>query len=352
MAVVAFHLSMAFADPRYGGQGIGERYTSQGRLGVDFFFVLSGFIILQAHRADFGNAARLPLYLWRRFARVYPIYWIYRSAMCVRLVLGLGQVAKAPEDGISWLTDFSLIRFSTHTPPLKVAWTLFHEVAFYAVFSLLLVNRRLGIVAMALWATACIVNTALGSPAAAQPWGTYVSAYNLEFFFGMCAYAFSLRKLNAWLVSGTGFVLVAAGQWLIGQTGISEQIIFGAAFSLIIAGAASAERHGRLKLPQLFVAIGDSSYSLYLIHLPVIGLLLKLVGYANLGAVVPPALLWWSVFAVTVGIGYGAWILIESPMQRALRPPREGEGGRSWLRFLDRSRAPASRRSVRPPVRR
>ncbi len=47
-----------------------------GHAGVDFFFVLSGFIIMHAHTADIGKPERLYRYLWRRATRIYPIYWI------------------------------------------------------------------------------------------------------------------------------------------------------------------------------------------------------------------------------------------------------------------------------------
>jgi peptidoglycan/LPS O-acetylase OafA/YrhL len=41
-----------------------------------FFFILSGFIITSVHWQDVGNARRLPGYIFKRFVRVYPIYWI------------------------------------------------------------------------------------------------------------------------------------------------------------------------------------------------------------------------------------------------------------------------------------
>ena len=49
LAVAAFHLSITFSDPRYGGQAVLSEWTNRGNIGVDFFFVLSGFIILKAH---------------------------------------------------------------------------------------------------------------------------------------------------------------------------------------------------------------------------------------------------------------------------------------------------------------
>jgi len=46
-----------------------------GHAGVDFFFVLSGFIIFFVHGKDIGKPSRLPHYVWRRFIRIYPVYW-------------------------------------------------------------------------------------------------------------------------------------------------------------------------------------------------------------------------------------------------------------------------------------
>src|SRR5579864_9480491 len=46
-----------------------------GYSGVDFFFVLSGFIIFLTHRADIGRSERLNAYLTKRFIRIYPVYW-------------------------------------------------------------------------------------------------------------------------------------------------------------------------------------------------------------------------------------------------------------------------------------
>src|SRR3984885_1419086 len=43
-----------------------------GHAGVDFFFVLSGFIISFVHRKDVGRPDRLGHYLERRFTRVFP----------------------------------------------------------------------------------------------------------------------------------------------------------------------------------------------------------------------------------------------------------------------------------------
>ena len=47
-----------------------------GFAGVDLFFVISGFIIAHTQAGSFGNARAIPGYLFRRFWRVYPLFWI------------------------------------------------------------------------------------------------------------------------------------------------------------------------------------------------------------------------------------------------------------------------------------
>src|SRR5690349_22849953 len=52
------------------------RVFAFGHAGVDFFFVLSGFIILYVHAGDIGRPSRLWHYAKRRIARVMPLLWI------------------------------------------------------------------------------------------------------------------------------------------------------------------------------------------------------------------------------------------------------------------------------------
>ena len=65
--VAAFHLSMTMGVDRYGGVPVFTDFTRQGFRGVDFFFVLSGFIIFFAHFKDLGTSGgmegiRLPAF--------------------------------------------------------------------------------------------------------------------------------------------------------------------------------------------------------------------------------------------------------------------------------------------------
>ena len=43
-----------------------------GRTGVDFFFVLSGFLMVYVHRRDFGMPRRIGVYAYKRLTRITP----------------------------------------------------------------------------------------------------------------------------------------------------------------------------------------------------------------------------------------------------------------------------------------
>ena len=48
-------------------------------LGVQMFFVISGIVIFRAHRKDFNEPEKASVFYWKRFRRVYPLYWICLS---------------------------------------------------------------------------------------------------------------------------------------------------------------------------------------------------------------------------------------------------------------------------------
>jgi exopolysaccharide production protein ExoZ len=58
-----------------------------GALGVEYFFVLSGAVILLAHRRDIGRPETIASYLWKRFRRVYPIYWIILTVVVLEYMM-------------------------------------------------------------------------------------------------------------------------------------------------------------------------------------------------------------------------------------------------------------------------
>jgi peptidoglycan/LPS O-acetylase OafA/YrhL len=84
LTVVLYHATRALSLPQYLGYIPFGNSLGFGHAGVDFFFVLSGFIIMHAHTADIGRPERLYRYMWRRVTRIYPIYWVVTLIQAIR----------------------------------------------------------------------------------------------------------------------------------------------------------------------------------------------------------------------------------------------------------------------------
>lgn len=319
LGVVLFHLSLMMGLARYGGQAVFGEFTRFGRLGVDFFFVLSGFIILFAHAKDIDRPEKWTTFAYRRFVRLFPVYWLYTAGFVTLVLMGVGNNAELPDDLLGWMSSITLLRFSETSPPLAVAWTLFHEMAFYAVFSTLILSRRLGLFILAIYMLVAIFYFQFPNELNRTPFKVYTSAYNLYFLFGMGAYW--LHKQNGLgfveLLSGALIILVAAVAPPLPSQLSSFLIVMG--FALLLAGAVKLERSGRFSVPVWLTLVGDASYSIYLTHLALTGALLKLTIKLHLLEVLGGPACYSFVLLATVVLGYGAYYVIERPLINWLR---------------------------------
>ncbi|ELX11669.1 acyltransferase 3 family protein [Janthinobacterium sp. HH01] len=318
ISVAAFHLSIAMGLPRYGGEQVFFDWTRHIG-GVRFFFVLSGFIILFAHHREIGQPSAWWPYIYRRFIRLYPIYWLYNIPFCLLVAAGFGTDARIPSSLGDWITSFTLIRFTAAVTPLTVAWSLFHEVAFYAVFSLLILNRRLGMAGFAAAAVFCVMYYNYPSVAERNAGNVYTAAFNLYFLFGMGAFYLYRRGGRGWieLVAGVGISIAALAAPPLPHELSYLVLILG--FAFLLAGAAKLETAQYFRVPAVLVALGNASYTIYLIHEQLQGLLLKLLIRSHLAALIGPRCTYLLVLMGAVGLGYAVYLAIERPLTEALR---------------------------------
>ena len=212
--VVLVHGSSMLSGPRYFGTMPFDGLFRFAHAGVDFFFVLSGFIILYVHWSDLGDPAKFGRYVTRRFVRIFPVYWI------VLFILGLILAVSPTRDFyerniVAVLSNTLLIPVSNHDTILGVAWTLEHEVLFYALFSLLFFARSVGWIVLSSWAALILWNI-LTRNFSVFPGNFLFSMFNIHFFFGM-AVAAALRR---WPIFHPRLMLLL-GSVLFGTTGTS-----------------------------------------------------------------------------------------------------------------------------------
>lgn len=313
-AVAAYHLSIIMGEPRYGGEEVFRQFTRQGNLGVDFFFVLSGFIILFAHFKDIDNPGAVGKYLYRRFVRIFPVYWLYTLVFVGVLAVTGGTVAKVPSTVSDWITSLTLIRFTDGTPPLTVAWTLFHEVAFYATFSILIINKRLGIGVFILISAISILLYHFPAEEERTPFNVYTSAYNLYFLLGMGAYMLYRRGGSgvAEFILGLVISLTTVAEIFIPQQLLPLTLALGMA--LLLAAVTKFEAAGKIDVPKFITLAGDASFTIYLTHTNFQGTLLKIMKVTGLQNNIGNELTYIIVLVGTIVLGCVAYLIIEKPI--------------------------------------
>jgi peptidoglycan/LPS O-acetylase OafA/YrhL len=292
-----------------------------GHAGVDFFFVLSGFIITFVHYKDIGNPKRVLHYAQRRFTRVFPFYWTV-------LAFYLADAALFhPAENPAFprlISEFFLLPVMYPTI-VGGSWTLVFEVMFYSIFAILILNKRLGLAALVV----LLISTILGSMSISPHYllGNISNAsYSLEFFLGMgCAYLLTHKRISrtGWLMiagiclfAATGMAEVAGK---LNGFGVSARLLYGSSSALVILGLVERERSGSLCVPKPLAVLGRASYSVYLVHLIAIGLAFHFLS-RMLHLTPQDALPLWGalcVAGVSVGILASHWL--EHPIIRVTR---------------------------------
>jgi peptidoglycan/LPS O-acetylase OafA/YrhL len=319
LSVAAFHLSITMGNARYGDNPVFQAYTNAGDRGVDFFFVLSGFIILFAHTSDIGHPETWDRYAYRRFVRLFPIYWLYTGVFVLLLFAVGGTDATTPKTLAGWVTSISLIRISTDLPPLSVAWTLCHEVAFYVLFSILIFNLRAGLVAFGLFVLSSLVFYHLPPWEGPTPFSTYTSVYNLYFVFGMGA-CWLYRHRSSRPLTASGFAELTLGISLVAITFIltipfvTSRLIAAVGFALILAGLTKLEASSYLRVPLWLAFLGDASYTIYLTHEHAQTSLLKALHRTGLDAAVSPSSVFLIAFLGGTALCCLAYVAVEKPL--------------------------------------
>jgi peptidoglycan/LPS O-acetylase OafA/YrhL len=343
--VILFHLKVeGFLT---GGPWWYQNFASIGYIGVNFFFVLSGFILFYTYAVSDVDAWRF----WRaRFARIYPAYlfslavtapsfffavrhlkfpffaWSERHlALAAVLTIGLLQ---------SWIPQGAL----TWNP---VCWSLSVEAFFYSIFPFLVrwtkgFSRRclaLWIAGFSLISLGISIAYILVHPDGAAKinssdvtlfWKNVLSFNPLvrlpEFVVGMLTGRLFLgrganQRLGSIcvLIGAAVIVLITTFAARIPNPMISAGFL-SPAFAAIIYGVAQRPRWARfLTRPQL-VLLGEASYSLYLLHSFVMTKAFEAVSY------LPHAVRVALCVSAAIGASLVSYKFVEEPARRFLRP--------------------------------
>ncbi len=335
LAVIAFH----------------EQLTALpgGFLGVDVFFVLSGYLITDLLLAQWNRYGRLRLggFWARRARRLLPaLATMLVVVTAATAVIEPGQLAAlrpallaAVSYSSNWwqaLQHQSYFAQFGPPPPLQHLWSLAIEEQFYLVWPLLLIvalsccqSSRLRAGLGWLCAALSAVATALIYLPGADPSRVYygTDTHSSALLIG-CALALSwpLRRMRTLttdqtrIADGLGLAGLALLGWAMGHYRGGDRALYPAgllvaalaAGAVVLAAASPGLVAWTLSLPPLRW-IGVRSYGIYLWHWPVIALT---TGWLARSQARPGPLIWLAEAAAAVGLAAASWRWIEEPIIR------------------------------------
>lgn len=282
------------------GNHAGIQGFAGGFIGVDIFFVISGYVITQLLLRETPNGVRKGLadFYARRVRRIVPAATATLVATLVvgGLVLGPNLDPNLPSD-VRWASlfaaNFRFIATSSnyfvpgiHPSPIIQFWSLGVEEQFYLVFPALVFvisrfappERRLRILSATL--VLAIIASAWWSIhiSATQSVTAYYSPFTRFWELGIGCLLATLTTRQLKRSAASEWIAVALGVWLLGVAlamlgpssifpGLLAWLPVGATALFVWAGAGGARTTvTRLLSIRPLTYVGDISYSLYLVH--------------------------------------------------------------------------------------
>jgi peptidoglycan/LPS O-acetylase OafA/YrhL len=324
VAVMLYHY--AFADfaggltkERYEGLDVVVRY---GYLGVDLFFLISGFVVLLS---SFGRTPRQ--FVISRVTRLYPAYWAALGLTTLVVVLfSRGQFTVTP---VQYAANLTMANSLVNLPNIDVVyWTIWSELRFYVlVFVLVCFGVTRARVLWALWGWLAITFLLEASvlPGAVQnllflvfqpDWSQYFiagMALCLVYRFGlslqpvlivMIAYGYAAYR-------SIGFAHDVGVRYHADLNQIAVLSVIGAAFAVMTYVALRLT--GRFARPW-FAILGVLTYPLYLVH-DRVGVVL----FNRLGGGVNRWVLLVGMMAFMCGLAWAIHRYVEQPFAPVLK---------------------------------
>jgi peptidoglycan/LPS O-acetylase OafA/YrhL len=271
LAVAATHYAIDF-HKIVGPSSKIPTLISSTYVAFDFFFIISGFVLVYASSSLFGTRGGPWTFYLRRLIRIIPIYWL-ATTLYVVMAFALPNLDKTFSLQ-TIVTSYLFIPYprldGTMQPVVGQGWTLNYEMYFYVLFAVaIFAPRRTAVaIASALLIVSVVVGWIAPLPTAFEYWCQPII---LEFIFGMTLGLLFLegRRIPAW----AGWLMVAAGLAILffgpsrseGYT-LLRAIQTGGSAALVVGGLTLGDLIKPSPVARQISLIGDASFSLYLFH--------------------------------------------------------------------------------------
>ena len=331
---------------------------------VDFFFILSGFIMMHVYGNWFSDSVsgdNFKKFTIARFARVYPLHFFtLMYTILLFSVSGALNIPKVPvfqiqNSGFSILTNLLLLQsMNMHTwfTWVHASWSISTEWWMYMLFPFLVVPFSklkstgeaavaflcfAGYLAITFWIVPLVTNPPEIPFVHIDP-ATLTINVAYQYGFLRCMFGFILGMMmykgyiknwgRNFLSNGYAIVLAVIGLLVCFYFEVPD--IFSVSFLpfILLSGAYGSGSINKVLNTKILQKIGDWSFSIYLVHQPLmftIGNIMAFINPVNPSTAPagppqpPPALIGWAIciaiIALTLFVSYLTYNFIEKPMR-------------------------------------
>jgi peptidoglycan/LPS O-acetylase OafA/YrhL len=329
--VAAFAVILDHVPGGWLGELIPGRY-----LAVDFFFVLSGFVLAHAYGRGLAAGGSALDFMKARVIRLYPMYLLALAVAMSLAVLGAARGWIGP----GWadiLTVAAFGLFFLPAPPTASfghgelypanapAWSLFFELVANLVYALIarVLSWRVLLAVLGVSAVAVVFTLSRHGDVRGPGWmwaqlDAGLARVMFDFFAGVAIYRLrGIVKLPAlpWWAAVAAFLLVIAaapvGVWRTGYD-IAAALVLMPVLVMLASG-----RVVNGVVAKACAISGLLSYGVYVMHVPLLGVISTAAAVAGVQLGEGPVL----VLAVAAAAGIAAWVanaLYDKPLRRWL----------------------------------
>ncbi|THJ35670.1 acyltransferase [Lampropedia aestuarii] len=338
LAVVLCHTRYYVKDLPSGY--IAEALFYPGAMGVDIFFIISGFIITHTTINSPGGTNSALSFITKRIIRVWPSYTLATLAFLIILYNGFSFFSTSENIKSFIKSIFFLPVDVSNSPfyfgmPFGIAWTLIFEFYFYSIFAISLLFGRFRYLALASWITVSLILIPLyrnnfsfdAFNQAASIKYPYISVMTSpmvwEFIAGIIIaliYHSTIRIKSTVVLYNIVFLSFGLALWAF-SSGLSWNhgpANWGWPLIILFLSLIFLIKEVDIKTPAALVWMGKISFSLYLTHMIVLTITQRLM--TSLGSSFYNS---WShiVIATTLSITFAAlWYYhIETPSSKLMQ---------------------------------
>lgn len=244
-----------------------------GEVGVDIFFVISGFVMVVSTERLVGSKDGWKYFAMRRLIRIVPMYWIATTIKLLTLIALPAAVLHAQLDlGKTILSYLFLPSRNVDgrvQPLLGVGWTLIFEMFFYLAFTIALLLRAKPIYFCSIILSLCAVGNVV-RPETWSPALVYLDPIVLYFLVGMVIGQWmsdgSFRRFMTWMSYIVAlWIVIPLSDGDLSSADVNF-VIRHLAVSALVVAVVAGERWMNGRIPRAVLYMGDASYTLYLFH--------------------------------------------------------------------------------------